>query len=145
MTLKLTTRPTTTATERHLREPGAVPVAPATRTMGSTGRMQGEMPVMSPATKPTRRRLSIPFRELAYPRPSCGRQRRATMGLAISSNRPDSRSTMACTASWVARGSSLTGFSPLSGPGADPRARPAVISVSSSSAHHRRCRSASAV
>ena len=67
MTLKLTTRPTTTATERHRREPGAVPVAPATRTMGSTGRMQGEMPVMSPATKPTRRRLSIPFREFSLP------------------------------------------------------------------------------
>jgi len=74
MVLKLSTNPTTTATERHRREAGAVPVAPATRTMGSTGRMQGEMPVMSPATKPTRRRLIIPFRESAYPRPPCSRQ-----------------------------------------------------------------------
>jgi hypothetical protein len=65
MTLKLATRPATTATERHRRDDGAVPVAPATRTTGSTGRMQGEMPVMSPATKPTRRRLIIPFRKSA--------------------------------------------------------------------------------
>ena len=67
MKLKLTTRPTTTATERHRREAGAVPVAPATRTMGSTGRMQGEMPVMSSATKPTTRRLIITFRESSLP------------------------------------------------------------------------------
>ena len=75
MALKLTTRPITTAIERRRREPGAVPVAPATSTMGSTGRMQGEMPVMSPATMPTRRRLTIPFRESAYRGPPRGRHR----------------------------------------------------------------------
>ena len=64
-TLKLTTSPATTATERRCRAlvwpgsgvvwPGSTSAVPATSTTGRTGRMQGEIPAMKPATRPISR------------------------------------------------------------------------------------------
>ncbi len=55
--LKLKTRPSTIATERRHEPLGFAAAsgaaAPATNTMGRTGKMQGEMPAISPAAKAT--------------------------------------------------------------------------------------------
>ena len=57
--LKLTTKPLTTARDRRqarARSTWSLPMAGVMSTTGSTGRMQGEIPAISPATKPMTRR-----------------------------------------------------------------------------------------
>jgi hypothetical protein len=69
--LKLTTRPSTIATDRR-HVPFGVAVAsgaatPATNTMGSTGKMHGDMPAINPAANATKMSVTKSVLRMNHP------------------------------------------------------------------------------